>query len=109
MEDECILITGGAGYVGSHAIYGFQSARYKPIVLDNLVTGVRQAVPEDVTFIEGDAGDQSLVQSIIETNDIKSVVHFAGSVVAPESVGNPLKYYSNNTGVSRSLFHAVLR
>ncbi|MEE8563555.1 MAG: NAD-dependent epimerase/dehydratase family protein, partial [Alphaproteobacteria bacterium] len=109
MEDECILITGGAGYIGSHAIFGFQSVGYKPIVIDNLATGVRQAVPENVTFIEGNAGDQSLVQSIIQTNHIKVVVHFAGSVVVPESVTNPLKYYSNNTCVSRNLLDVCVR
>jgi len=109
MEDECILITGGAGYIGSHAIFGFQSAGYEPIVIDNLATGVRQAVPENVTFIEGNAGDQSLVQSIIQTNHIKVVVHFAGSVVVPESVTNPLKYYSNNTCVSRNLLDVCVR
>lgn len=109
MEDECILITGGAGYIGSHAILAFQDAGYRPIVIDNLATGLRQAVPKRLTFIEGDAGDQGFVQFIIEENDVKAVVHFAGSVVAPESVSDPLKYYANNTCVSRNLIEVCIR
>lgn len=109
MTVESILVTGGAGYIGSHAILGFQAAGYTPVVIDNLTTGRRQAVPKQVKFIEGNSGDQDLVQSVIEENAIEAVIHFAGSIVAPESVVNPLKYYFNNTCVSRSLIEACVK
>lgn len=109
MTVESILVTGGAGYIGSHAILGFQAAGYTPVVIDNLTTGRRQAVPKQVKFIEGNSGDQDLVQSVIEENAIEAVIHFAGSIIAPESVVNPLKYYFNNTCVSRSLIEACVK
>ena len=104
-----ILITGGAGYIGSHAILAFREAGYEVVVVDNLTTGQRNAVPVDVTFIECNAGDMESVQAIIETHGITSVVHFAGSLVVPESVEKPLAYYLNNTATSRSLIEVCVR
>ena len=103
-----ILITGGAGYIGSHAVLAFRAAGYGTVVLDDLSNGHRQAVPDDVDFIEGDAGDQALVCRILEDHGIEAVVHFAGSIVVPESVADPLKYYRNNTGTSQNLIQACV-
>jgi UDP-glucose 4-epimerase len=103
MISETILITGGAGYIGSHAVLAFETAGYPVVVLDDLSTGRRGAVPGHVPFYEGDAGNSDLVRTIIGDHGVSAVVHFAGSVVVPESVANPLKYYLNNTCVSRNL------
>ena len=101
-----VLITGGAGYIGSHAVLAFRDAGYDVVVLDDLSTGYRPAVPSDVPFIEGDAGDTTLLHDLLRRHRVSAVVHFAGSIVVPESVANPLKYYRNNTDVSRSLIEA---
>ena len=103
MTTDTVLITGGAGYIGSHAILAFEAAGYGVVVLDDLSTGRRDAVPERFTFIEGNAGDSNLVREIISQHGVSAVVHFAGSLVVPESVENPLKYYANNTCASRNL------
>jgi UDP-glucose 4-epimerase len=103
-----ILVTGGAGYIGSHAVLAFREAGYGVTVVDDLSTGRREAVPEGVPFVEGDAGDEALIQELIETQQVSSVVHFAGSLVVPESVKRPLTYYRNNTVVSRNLLDACL-
>jgi UDP-glucose 4-epimerase len=98
-----VLVTGGAGYIGSHVVLAFRDAGIPIVVLDNLSTGHKQTVPADVTFIEGDVGHSDLVDQIIERHKIGAVIHFAGSIVVPESVRNPLEYYRNNTCTSRSL------
>lgn len=103
-----ILVTGGAGYIGSHAVLAFREAGYPVIVLDDLSTGVRSAVPGDATFVEGDAGDAAAVGALIAEHGVASVVHFAGSVVVPESVVDPLKYYRNNTAASANLLRACV-
>jgi UDP-glucose 4-epimerase len=108
MTQGNILITGGAGYIGSHAVLAFQDAGFAVAVIDNLSTGLRSAVPDGVEFVEGDAGDQTLVGGVIRQHNISAVIHFAGSIVVPESVANPLKYYQNNTGVSRNLIAACV-
>lgn len=108
MTRGSVLITGGAGYIGSHTVLAFRDAGFAVIVLDNLSTGFRSAVPSDVHFVEGDAGDQSLVNNIIRERDVCGVIHFAGSIVVPESVRDPLKYYRNNTSVSRNLIEACV-
>ncbi len=108
MSSEPILITGGAGYIGSHAVLAFEAAGYSVVVLDDLSTGRRQAVPGHLPFHEGDAGDGDLVRTIIGEYGISAVVHFAGAIVVPESVANPLKYYQNNTCVSRNLITACM-
>ncbi len=103
-----VLITGGAGYIGSHAVLALKDAGWPVAVIDNLVTGFRFAVPEGVPFYEGDIADADLVARIIAEQGIKAVMHFAGSVVVPESVENPLKYYHNNTAKSRALIEAAV-
>lgn len=104
-----ILVTGGAGYIGSHAVLALLDAGHTPVVIDNLVTGFRWAVPDDVAFVEGDIADQALVEKTLRDYKIDAIMHFAGSVVVPESVENPLKYYNNNTAASRSLIEAVIK
>jgi UDP-glucose 4-epimerase len=103
-----VLVTGGAGYIGSHAVLALCDAGWSPVVIDNLVTGFRWAVPKNVPFVEGDIGDEVLVSQTIKDHDIGAILHFAGSVVVPESVENPLKYYRNNTANSRSLIDAAI-
>ncbi len=103
-----VLITGGAGYIGSHAVLAFREAGAPVVVLDDLSTGRRERMPEDVVFVEGGAGDGALVRDIIQSHDVAAVVHFAGSIVVPVSVTDPLMYYRNNTCVSRALIEACI-
>jgi UDP-glucose 4-epimerase len=103
-----VLITGGAGYIGSHAVLAFRDAGWPVVVIDNLVTGFRSAVPEDVPFVEGNIDDAALVAATIAEHNIRAIVHFAGSVVVPESVVDPLKYYLNNTVRTRALLEAAV-
>lgn len=103
-----LLITGGAGYVGSHAALAFLEAGYRVVVLDNLANGVRSAVPPEATFVEGDAGDSRAVGALLAEHSIAAVVHFAGSVVVPESVVDPLKYYHDNVVASAHLIRACV-
>lgn len=103
-----VLVTGGAGYIGSHAVLALRDAGWPVVVLDNLVTGFRWAVPDDVGFEEGDVGDAARVGEVLKRHNIGAIVHFAGSVVVPESVENPLKYYRNNTANSRTLIEAAV-
>ena len=103
-----VLVTGGAGYIGSHAVLALQDAGHQPVVVDNLVTGFRWAIPNNVLFHEGDIANSELISRIISNHKIDAVMHFAGSVVVPESVENPLKYYHNNTVKSRSLIDSVI-
>ncbi|MDP6433877.1 MAG: UDP-glucose 4-epimerase GalE [Arenicellales bacterium] len=91
-----ILVTGGAGYIGSHTSRQLIEAGYSVTVVDNLYSGHRWAVPDEATFIEGDVGDPPLMESVLKERKINAVVHFAGHIVVPESVSDPLKYYSNN-------------
>jgi UDP-glucose 4-epimerase len=103
-----VLVTGGAGYIGSHAVLALLDSGHRPVVIDNLVTGFRWAVPEGIEFYEGNIADSQLMSRIIENELIDAVMHFAGSVVVPESVDNPLKYYYNNTANSRSLIESLI-
>ena len=98
-----VLVTGGAGFIGSHMALELLDAGEDVVVLDNLSTGFRWAVPEGAKFVEGDVGDQDLVRGLLQDNDIDAILHFAGSIVVPESVADPLGYYLNNTCKSRSL------
>lgn len=102
------LVTGGAGYIGSHALLALKDAGHQPVVIDNLVTGFRWAVPHDVPFVEGNIADVALVESTLRTHGIDAIMHFAGSIIVPESVENPLKYYRNNTAASRSLIESAI-
>lgn len=103
-----ILVTGGAGYIGSHAVLALIEAGYRPVVIDNLTTGFRFAVPEGVPLYEGDIADEALLARIFADEGIAAIMHFAGSIVVPESVADPLKYYHNNTAKSRSLIAAAV-
>jgi UDP-glucose 4-epimerase len=103
-----VLVTGGAGYIGSHAVLALRDAGWPVAVIDNLVTGFRFAVPDDAAFYQGDIEDQALLARIFAERGIGAVMHFAGSVVVPESVSDPLKYYHNNTVKSRALIEAAV-
>ncbi len=109
VESGAVLVTGGAGYIGSHAVLAFSEAGYTVVVLDNLSTGIRQNLPREIPFVEGDVAEMDLVESIIRQHDVRQIVHFAGSIVVPESVENPLLYYRNNTAASRNLLEAAVR
>ena len=103
-----VLVTGGAGYIGSHAVLALLDAGWPVAVLDDLSTGFRFAVPDDVSFYEGDIADDVLLATIFQEQGIQAIMHFAGSIVVPESVSNPLKYYDNNTGKSRALIESAV-
>lgn len=98
-----ILVTGGAGYIGSHMTLELRDAGEAVVVLDDLSTGFRSAVPADVPLIVGDFGDEALVRDILVYHQIESIIHFAAKIVVPESVADPLGYYLNNTAKARSL------
>ncbi|MFM9853310.1 MAG: UDP-glucose 4-epimerase GalE [Sphingomonadaceae bacterium] len=103
-----VLVTGGAGYIGSHAVLALRDAGWPVVVIDNLVTGFAWAVPEGVPLVEGNVADEALMAAVIRDHKIGAIMHFAGSVVVPESVENPLKYYRNNTAASRSLIESAV-
>ncbi|MEO7465645.1 MAG: NAD-dependent epimerase/dehydratase family protein, partial [Sphingobium limneticum] len=109
MSKPTVLVTGGAGYIGSHAVLALKDAGYGVVVIDNLVTGFDWAVPEGVPLVRGDIADQPLVEATLRDHDIKAIMHFAGSVVVPESVENPLKYYHNNSAKTRDLIESAVR
>lgn len=98
-----VLVTGGAGYIGSHMVWALLDAGEEVVVLDRLSTGFRWAVAPEARFYLGDVGDRALVRQVFGENAIDAVLHFAGSVVVPESVAHPLRYYENNTANTRSL------
>ena len=103
-----VLVTGGAGYIGSHAVLALKDAGWPVAVIDNLTTGFRFAIPEGVPLYEGDIEDGALVARIIAEQGIGAIMHFAGSIIVPESVENPLKYYHNNTAKSRALVESAV-
>ena len=103
-----VLVTGGAGYIGSHAVLALLDTGRTVVIVDNLTTGFRWAVPESVAFVQGDVGDEVLMTRIVREHKIGAIMHFAGSIVVPESVTDPLKYYRNNTVASRSLLGAAI-
>jgi len=103
-----VLVTGGAGYIGSHAVLALVDAGWPVAVIDNLSTGFRFAVPDGVPLYEGDIEDGALLARIFAEQGTRAIMHFAGSIVVPESVENPLKYYHNNTVKSRALIEAAV-
>lgn len=109
MSGQTVLVTGGAGFIGSHAVLALLEAGRPVVVLDTLETGFRWAVPEGVPFVEGNVADEPLVAELLARHQVGAVIHFAGSVVVPESVADPLKYYRNNTAASRSLLESCLK
>ncbi|MDH3978545.1 MAG: UDP-glucose 4-epimerase GalE [Gammaproteobacteria bacterium] len=107
MSQKSILVTGGAGYIGSHVVRQLGEAGERVVVLDNLSTGFRSAVLYG-ELIVGDTGDAHLVKKIIAEHDVDTIMHFAAHTIVPESVEKPLKYYGNNTCSSRSLLNCAL-
>ena len=103
-----ILVTGGAGYIGSHMALELLDAGEKVVVLDNLTTGFRWAVPDKATLVVGDFGDDDLVTETLARYDIEEIIHFAARIVVPESVSDPLGYYLNNTAKARSLLESAV-
>lgn len=104
-----VLVTGGAGYIGSHMVWELLDHGEETVVVDNLSTGFDWAVPERAKFVEGDAGDAGLIGDLISDNRIDTIIHFAGSVVVPESVEKPLDYYRNNTANSQRLIETAVK
>ena len=104
-----VLVTGGAGYIGSHMVLGLLDAGEEVVVVDSLASGFRWAVPATVCFEHGDAGDPALIGRLIERSRIDAILHFAGSVVVPDSVRDPLGYYLNNTVKSRALIETAVK
>jgi UDP-glucose 4-epimerase len=103
-----VLVTGGAGYIGSHMVWALVDAGEDVVVLDRLSTGFRWAVAPEARFYEGDIADAALLSTIFAENDIDAIIHFAGSIIVPESVADPLSYYENNTVKSRALIAAAV-
>ena len=103
-----VLVTGGAGYIGSHAVLALRDAGWDVCVIDDLSTGTRRVVPDDVPFFEGSIADRALVARIFAERNIGAVMHFAGSIVVPESVERPLDYYGNNTLATHALLSAAV-
>ena len=103
-----VLVTGGCGYIGSHAVLALRDAGWPVVVIDNLTTGFRWAIPGDVPLEEGDVGDSARVAEVLAKHRIGAIMHFAGSIIVPESVENPLKYYRNNTANSRTLIESAV-
>jgi UDP-glucose 4-epimerase len=107
MSRKTILVTGGAGYIGSHVVRQLGEAGERVVVLDDLSTGFRQAVLHG-DLIVGNTGDSKLLDEIFAAHDIDTVMHFAAHTIVPESVADPLKYYRNNTCASRTLLERSL-
>jgi UDP-glucose 4-epimerase len=103
-----ILVTGGAGFIGSHMVWNLVDAGEKVVVLDNLSTGFNWAVAPEATLVQGDSGDEALVGRLIREHAVEAIIHFAASIVVPESVANPLGYYLNNTVKTRALIAAAV-
>jgi UDP-glucose 4-epimerase len=103
-----VLVTGGAGYIGSHAVLALKDAGWPVAVIDDLSNGTREIVPEDVAFYQGNVADRALTERIFAEQRIQAIMHFAGSIVVPESVEQPLKYYANNTLASHALIGAAV-
>jgi UDP-glucose 4-epimerase len=104
-----VLVTGGAGYIGSHMVWRLVDAGEDTVVLDNLVTGFDWAVAPEAKFVKGDCGDAALVERLIGEHAVDAIIHFAGSVVVPDSVADPLGYYLNNTVRAHALIQAAVR
>ena len=104
-----ILVTGGAGYIGSHMVHALADAGEPTVALDNLSTGFDWAVSKQATLVRGDTGDQPAVAKLIAEHRVDSIIHFAASIVVPDSVADPLGYYRNNTANSRSMIECAVK
>ena len=105
-QRSTVLVTGGAGYIGSHTVLQLVARGERVVVLDDLPTGFRQAV-RDVPLIVGNVGDRKVTDALLREHDVDTIIHFAAHTIVPESVSNPLKYYGNNTCATRSLLEAA--
>ena len=103
-----VMVTGGAGYIGSHAVLALLDAGYDVVVVDNLVTGFDWAVDPRATLVQANIEDDAAVRATIRDHHVRAIMHFAGSVVVPESVSDPLKYYRNNTAATRALLESAV-
>jgi UDP-glucose 4-epimerase len=108
MSKVPVLVTGGAGYIGSHAVLALKDAGWDVAVIDDLSNGASEVVPADVPFYQGSIAERVLVDSIIDEQKIGAIMHFAGSIVVPESIERPLKYYANNTIATHRLISAAV-
>ena len=104
-----VLVTGGAGYIGSHMAHALVDAGERVVVLDNLTTGFEWAVPPGASLVVGETGDERRVAELIAQENVEAIIHFAASIVVPESVRDPLGYYRNNTVNSRALIEVAVR
>lgn len=108
MREGTVMVTGGAGYIGSHAVLALLDSGWRVVVLDNLVTGFDWAVDQRAKLVVANVADDDKVRAAIRDHGVTAIMHFAGSVVVPESVSDPLKYYRNNTAASRSLIESAV-
>src|SRR5438045_203532 len=104
-----ILVTGGAGYIGSHMVHALTDAGEQVVVLDNLTTGFEWALPKGVALVVGDTGDQAVVSKLLKDHGVTDIIHFAASIVVPDSVADPLGYYRNNTVNSRAMMECAVK
>jgi UDP-glucose 4-epimerase len=108
MLNGAVLVTGGAGYIGSHTVLALLDAGHKVVVIDNLTTGFDWLVDPRATLIQGNIENDDLVRGAMRAHDVRAIMHFAGSIIVPESVSDPLKYYRNNTVASRALLESAV-
>src|SRR4029079_9355108 len=104
-----VLVTGGAGYIGSHTVHELIDAGEDVLVVDNLSTGIASSLPAAAKLVIGNIGDQALIASLIERHDVKAIIHLAVSILVPGWVRDPLGYYQNNTCNSRTLIEAAIK
>ncbi|NTU50505.1 MAG: UDP-glucose 4-epimerase GalE, partial [Desulfobulbaceae bacterium] len=109
LQNKTILVTGGAGFIGSHTSRQLIAAGCNVVVVDNFYSGHKWAVPSQALLVEGDAGDLAFMSRVLLEHQIDAVIHFAGHIVVPESVANPLKYHKNNTCCSRNLIEVCIQ
>ncbi|RJG46606.1 MULTISPECIES: UDP-glucose 4-epimerase GalE [unclassified Mesorhizobium] len=104
-----VMVTGGAGYIGSHMVWKLLDQGEEVVVVDRLSTGFDWAVPAEAELVVGDIADQALIEATMKRKKVDAVIHFAGSIIVPESVSDPLGYYLNNTAKSRDLIESAVR
>ena len=104
-----VLVTGGAGYIGSHMVHALNDVGESVAVVDNLSTGFSQFLPEGVPLYIGDAGDENLLEGVIASHEVDTIIHFAGSIVVPDSLRDPLGYYRNNTVTTRNVLASAVK